>query len=435
MPLPCNEPLYPPGVIGVASSFLGRYREFDVDLSRVLAPPGSVVEWRMGVNIAHHFNNMIRTMLADPKLQWVWILGDDHVFRPNTLMNLLHHQVDMVTPLCLRRSVPYETVLHTNAEDGYKLVPLSSIADKTGLLDVTNYTMGNAGTLLSRKLCEAIAEPWYVNGMTHPEYGGSDLYFCEKVRTAGFKMYMDMETVIGHLTHAAVWPVRNGGGYVGELLAPGATAAKADENINWPKMFDDYRRNYDKLPFENHLKLYDVIAKFFPDQQQYAVDAVQNFLYQIEGEVNVLELGGWKGELATEIFNSIQGGRIGKWTNYELCATAVNAGLKHPKYKAVVLKQFFDGKVKGYNTLIMSHVLEHMKVEQFKKILSGLKNIKYIYIDAPIADKTEGVDWSGYLGSHVLEIGWDDVVALLKKKGFILMEDCGQIKSFRWDNA
>jgi len=427
MPLVCENPSYPPGVIGVASSFLGRYREFDVDLARVLAPRDTVVEWRLGVNIAHHFNNMIRTMLADPKLQWVWILGDDHVFRPNTLIDLLAHQVDMVTPLCLRRSVPYETVLHTCAEDGYKLVPLSAIADKTGVLDVTQYTMGNAGTLLSRKLCEAIPGPWYVNGMTHPEYGGSDLYFCEKVRTAGFKMFLDMETTIGHMTHAAVWPVRNGDGYTGELLAPGANA---DKGIDWTTVFNDYRRNYDNLPFENHLKLYDIIAKFFPEQKQYNLKMVHDFLNTILEPIKVVELGGWKGELAGEILS--ERSDVKKWTNYELCATAVNEGLKHPNYKAVVLRKFFDGKVKGFNTLIMSHVLEHMRYADFHKIVDGIKDygIKYIYIDAPIEEKSKNVNWTDFLGTHVLEVGWENIISLLEQSGYSLIVNENNIKVF-----
>lgn len=441
MPITCKEPEYPPGVIGVASSFLGRYREFDMDLARVLAPPLSVVEWRMGVNVAHHYNNMIRTMLKDSKLQWVWILGDDHVFRPDTLFRLLAHQVDMVTPFCLRRSEPYEPVLHTAAKDGYRLVKLTSIAHEKGLFDMTDLTVGNAGTLLSRRLCEAIEGPWFVCGKTDPEYMGSDLYFCELVRKAGFRMYMDMDTTIGHLTHAAVWPVRNGNGtYQAQLIGPGATRPstkmKPDDVVDWQELFNDYRNNYDKLPFENHQKFYGVIYEHFPSQRQYNLEAVKKFLRKIK-KPGVVEIGGWQGELAQEILESTMGKKVWSWVNYEICREAVDNGYDSPKYSGIALKDFFkfDEEMLDHNTLIMSHVLEHMKYREFAKFLDEVREagypFKHIYLDAPIPDKTRYVSWHNYVGTHVLEVGWEDILKLLKGHGYKVTHDEQNIKFFK----
>lgn len=443
MPIPCNQPEFPPGVIGIASSFLGRYREFDVDLSKVYAPPGSLVQWGTGVNIAYNFNQAIRAMLQNPAYKWIWILGDDHVFRQNTLMCLLARKVDMVTPLCLRRSEPYETVLHTCAEDGYKLVRLKTIAKDTGLLDITAYTLGNAGTLLSRHLCETVPEPWFEVGKTHPEYGGSDLYFCEKVRAAGFKMYLDMDLTIGHLTHAAIWPVRNDSGdYVPKVIGPGMNRSPAEmmpdnAEINWKQIFNDYRKNYDKLPLENHKALYEVIAKFFPEQKQYDYKSVFTFLSELinKGDLSVLEIGGWKGDLAQKVLDSSLNNFITKWLNYEICDAAIKAGFSHKKYKTASPPVKIN--YKRHNVLIMSHVIEHMQFNQFKDMMDEIKKAKYpikrIYIDAPISEYIANVNWHDYMGTHVLEVGWNEIEAELLKHGYKKYFQDGNIRWFRYE--
>ena len=199
------------GVIGVATSFLGRYREFDVSVNRVVAPPGSVREWFMGVNIAFHFNNMIRKMLKGD-YQWVWILGDDHVFQPNLLMRLLERNVDVVVPLCLRRNNPFFPVISGGEEQQYRSLKADgwdSIKGKSGLMELADLTTGNAGMLIKRHVAETMPGPWFENGKLNPETNGMDIWFCKKVRDHGFSLYLDLDNTIGHLTHVAVWPTRD----------------------------------------------------------------------------------------------------------------------------------------------------------------------------------------------------------------------------------
>lgn len=197
------------GIIGIATAFLGRYREFDVCVNKVQAPKGTDIVWNMGVNIAHHYNNMVREMLKDDEFQWIWILGDDHTFPSDLLVKLLDRNVDIVIPLCLRRKARFPPVLHSNAEAGYKPLGFDVLNGKSGLVDITQITAGNAGMLIRRNVCETMDEPWFENGKTNPEMGGCDLWFCEKARKAGFKIWLDTDNTIGHLTHVAVYPYRD----------------------------------------------------------------------------------------------------------------------------------------------------------------------------------------------------------------------------------
>jgi len=197
----------PGGIIGIAAAFTGRYREFDFCVSQLVAPPNSSQIWKTGVNIALNFNNMVRELLKTEQLEWVWILGDDHTFAPDCLARLIERDVDIIAPLCCRRSFPFEPVVHESEANGYQRQGWEVFGEqREGLFDATHLTFGNAGMLIRRKVFEAIPEPWFVTGRTHPEVGGYDLWFCEVAREYGFKMYIDLDVHIGHVTHVAIWP-------------------------------------------------------------------------------------------------------------------------------------------------------------------------------------------------------------------------------------
>lgn len=196
------------GVIGYASHYLGRYREFDQCLTQLKYPEGSIVDPQIGMNVALHFNNMIRTMLRED-YEWVWILGDDHVFNSNLLMNLLDHDVDVVIPLCLTRCYPYKTVIYQQGTIGNRHVGDDFLNGKEGLLDITNYACGNAGMLIKRHVADAIDSPWFENNIIDREFGASDLVFSEKIKVNGFKLFIDTDSPLGHITHMAVWPTRD----------------------------------------------------------------------------------------------------------------------------------------------------------------------------------------------------------------------------------
>ena len=194
---------HPPGIIAVPTGSIGRYREFDIQLIQMHAPAGSLLTYKMGLNVARNINDAIRAMA--PEHEWVFILGDDHTFAPDVLMKLLDHNVDVAVPLVLHRSPPYMPVLYGPGPD-YVHVKPSWFKGKRGLVDISEFTVGNAGMLVRRKVFETLSDPWFEMGKTHPEVGGSDLYFSEKVRRAGIKQYMDMDLAMGHIGHVAFWP-------------------------------------------------------------------------------------------------------------------------------------------------------------------------------------------------------------------------------------
>ncbi len=201
---------HPPGAICVASGELSRYPHFTHSMLNVMRPTGTTTEFHIGLNIAANFNAGIRRMLANPNLEWAWIMGDDHEFDASTLLRLLHHELDVVVPLVVRRQPPFIPVLFKEPENGTPLgqfppyhwhqLPLH------GLHEV--HTAGSAGMLIRRSVLEKLSDPWFEMGQMGKDLTNEDTHFCQKVQQLGIKIFADMDTQLDHWTPISLRPVR-----------------------------------------------------------------------------------------------------------------------------------------------------------------------------------------------------------------------------------
>lgn len=194
-----------PGIVAVTSNFIGRYTEFNLCFSRLRLPPGAEVSWEAGINIAQNCNVIIREMPMEA--EWLWFMDDDHVFDPDILERLLTHDVDIVVPLVLHRVRPFPPVIYSGQEGGWECLGWDAIRGKRGLVPVEAH--GKAGMLIKRHVFDTLADPWFEMGQINPEKGSMDLWFCHKARQAGFHIYVDTDTWMGHVTHMAIWPVKD----------------------------------------------------------------------------------------------------------------------------------------------------------------------------------------------------------------------------------
>ena len=216
-----------PGIIGIFSSTMGRYREFDQSKDSTIAPAGSRVAWAMGLNAAYNFNQIIRDL--KPEEQWIWMQGDDHVWKPDLLLQLLERDVDIVAPLITRRSYPFLHVIHKYGKTSeeysggdFRGADVGLLDGKRGLIDISDYTIGNGGLLVRRQVFEAMSDPWFEVGKTHREFWGGDLWFSKKAKDAGFKLHIDLDNAMGHIAHMAIWPLFNPDGTFGVEIRPAA---------------------------------------------------------------------------------------------------------------------------------------------------------------------------------------------------------------------
>jgi hypothetical protein len=191
-----------PGTVGVVSGELSRYSIFSMALLNLLSYSGELVshfDWMTGSNVTGNCNDLARRRQGD----WLWLIGDDHVFHPSLLERLVMHDVDVVVPHCLQRAAPYPQVIyegedHDASEQGTHILHTALPEDE--LIEI--YASGQAGMLIKSYVLEAIGEPYFET------YGkqNEDLEFCRKIRKAGFKIHCDTGALLGHIAQVIVWP-------------------------------------------------------------------------------------------------------------------------------------------------------------------------------------------------------------------------------------
>ena len=155
--------------------------------------------WPKGVDIVGNMNTMVRKMQGD----WLWVLGTDHVMNFDLLERLLSHDVDVVVPLCLKRSPPYDPVVYSHQNEKGQYVGYTDLPEH-GLVPV--HAAGSAGMLIRRHVLDTFEDPVFES------HGGlnEDLHFCAKVRDAGFSIWCDVDAPLGHIGQISVWPRYSG---------------------------------------------------------------------------------------------------------------------------------------------------------------------------------------------------------------------------------
>ena len=198
---------YPPGLVGVMSGDLSRFTDFTCSMIQLAVPSGSSWFWVRGNGFARNANLIVQHMLdyAEHKLQWVFIMGDDHVFEQDIIMRLLAHNVDIVQPLVSTRKPPFFPYAFKWAQEKGMFDVLDwDELPRQGLFRVDGTS--SAGMLVKRKVVETIKAPWFEEGKFISDALGEDLWFAKKAMEAGFRSYLDLDTLMGHITTAGVWP-------------------------------------------------------------------------------------------------------------------------------------------------------------------------------------------------------------------------------------
>src|SRR6266496_2956027 len=99
---------HPPGAVVIPCQEGARFHRFTIALSNLELPPGSQRIFGIGTSIVDNLNSAIR-QLRD-KDEWIWIVGDDHVFESDTVLRLLDREADVIAPLCVQRQPPFSLV-------------------------------------------------------------------------------------------------------------------------------------------------------------------------------------------------------------------------------------------------------------------------------------------------------------------------------------
>lgn len=188
--------------------------------------------------------------------------------------------------------------------------------------------------------------------------------------------------------------------------------------------FDRWRAAYATTSYDEQVRTHDKIWRDYPVQRHYCLPAARRFFAEMatpDEELRVLEIGGWTGDVAAAVLPDSP--FVYDWLNVELCRGAVeHPATDDPRYRPVVLDDWAWNYPAGwfdtFDVLFMSHSVEHMTGADLRQLLPLLGNVQRAYVDTPLPDV--GTDWQGYSGTHICELSWPDLEALMLDHGFAL---------------
>jgi len=207
---PADQTTHPPGTIGVVTGELLRYAAFWRSLTGLASPPGTALVQSAGMDIATNRNRAAASMRGD----WLFTLDDDLVLLPDTLTRLLavlaQGVYDVVCAYSLRRQPPHDSLVYL-ADPTVPPHPEPWIPDgRTGVMEIAAAGLG--GVLISRRVFERLERPYFRVGQVAPDHLHEDVEFCRRVRAAGFRIAVDLDAPVGHITPTVVWPARTPAG-------------------------------------------------------------------------------------------------------------------------------------------------------------------------------------------------------------------------------
>jgi hypothetical protein len=222
-----------PGTIVVTASSLARYAEFWLAVEQVNVPHGTRLIASRGADIPFQLNEGIRKMTGE----WVWILGDDHTFHPNMLLQMLEKRVDVSIPVVPRRDAPFCSVLlHgpiSNKMTRYAWTELPT----SGLFQLPKDDIaGQAGCLIRKPVLDLLGDPWFECGQVDPGRLQEDIWFFQRLHNLNVPIYVDCDQSMPHIANIAITPIRHQGRwFVGHQTKQGPVLWDEPEEAGWGK--------------------------------------------------------------------------------------------------------------------------------------------------------------------------------------------------------
>jgi len=199
----------------------------------------------------------------------------------------------------------------------------------------------------------------------------------------------------------------------------------------WEGDFDGYREKYNGLSFEQLQEYNRMWLKCYPEQKfwhktflSFLNDCLKDItLYFNRNTLNVMEFGGYNGELA---FNILKENPCFSWANIEIIKHKQHEGLELYDYQEYVFSSFLWRKkpnVSNCDVFVSSDALEHITNNEFSELLCYVaeNKIKFLVLGIPV--KVEGQSWKGYYGSHLLTYGSNAIKEKLEKHGYVLVRE------------
>lgn len=150
-----------------------------------------------GKPICNNRNTIVQKFLATKDCDYLMMIDSDIVPPPN-ILNIVDFNKDIITPLMFvwQKGMIIPLFLKRNKDGAYDA---DDYLNKAGLQE-TDAT-GTGCIVISRKVLETIRHPFEnVYDPDGVKTLGNDLNFCQKAKEAGFKIWVHLDYLCGHIT-------------------------------------------------------------------------------------------------------------------------------------------------------------------------------------------------------------------------------------------
>jgi len=202
-----------PGMIALSSGDCARYAACRDSIEGLQRPPSTIRYTSHGLSVAENWNKAAAVFLSTstPTLEWMFLVNDDHIYPPDTLLRLLDRNVEVVTGLYTFRSLPFRPILFDRLhEDGRHVLglelPNTRLDSASALIPIV--ACGDGAMLVRRSVFERVEPPWWSYGLIDSDRSDHDLIFCERLRNAGITIHADLSVPIGHVTPLMLMPLQ-----------------------------------------------------------------------------------------------------------------------------------------------------------------------------------------------------------------------------------
>lgn len=193
-------------MLAVPTAEVARKAAFYDYFNQLQKPEGTILTFAHGQSPAKSRNLMIEAAL-EQNCTHILFIDDDTAFKPDMAMRLLSHDKDIVTGLYYMRNFPHRPVIFGEALEDGKCLYRYLRPEDTGLIEIVAAGLGCC--LIKTEVFRKMEKPWVRLGELESDQWCDDIGFFKRVREAGFKMYCDVDCMVGHMAHVTLWPAKS----------------------------------------------------------------------------------------------------------------------------------------------------------------------------------------------------------------------------------
>ena len=194
-------------LVGLSTAEHIRRAEFLPHFLGLTKPNGTLIITVHGQSPATSRNTIVEQAIEN-ECTHIFFLDDDMIPPPDTLVKLLAHDKDIVSALYLLRTYPHYPAFFDEAFDnGFCRYTFLDGKEKT-LTKGVNAGLG--AVLIKTDVFRHMEKPWVRLGEIIKDGWCDDVGFFNRARAAGYEVYCDLDTPVGHMTNVIMWPEKHG---------------------------------------------------------------------------------------------------------------------------------------------------------------------------------------------------------------------------------